>query len=166
MPATQTTSAGFALQHVTLTAPPVHIPDGNGGAFKTELVIERSPERTVKLVWWYADDPRTEPHNHPWPFRSEILAGGYTDDRYWFECGKLCHEQREHRAGDFNEVPRTIFHNVSGVIPGTVTRMTCGPVVDGGQWNHLDIATGELLTSDDPEFVTQLRALNPHLRSK
>lgn len=73
------------LQAEHLMTPPLHIPDGKGEAFKTELVLERSEERTVKIQWWYADDPRKDPHNHPWSFQSEILSGGYTEDRWTFD---------------------------------------------------------------------------------
>jgi hypothetical protein len=161
----ETTAGGLALSHDMLAAPPVHIPDGRGGAYKTELVIERGLDRTVKILWWYADDPRMEPHNHPWAFTSEILAGGYTDERYRMASdGTISHETVVVRAGDVNVVPADIYHRVTDVMPGTVTRMTCGSATSGNAWGYLDIASGEIATSDDPTFVTNLRAINPHLR--
>jgi hypothetical protein len=39
---------GLALSHDMPAAPPVHIPDGNGGAYKTELVIERGGDAQVE----------------------------------------------------------------------------------------------------------------------
>jgi hypothetical protein len=161
----ETTAGGLALSHDMLAAPPVHIPDGRGGAYKTELVIERGADRTVKILWWYADDPRTEPHNHPWAFTSEILAGGYTDERYRRTSdGTVDHETVVVRAGDVNVVPADIYHRVTDVLPGTVTRMTCGSAASGNAWGYLDIVSGDISTSDDPMFVANLRAINPHLR--
>ena len=162
---TETTSGGLALTHDMLAAPPMHIPDGRGGAYKTELVIERGADRTVKILWWYADDPRTEPHNHPWPFTSEIMAGGYTDERYRVAGdGTIDHETVVVRAGDVNVVPADIYHRVTDVLPGTVTRMTCGTAAPGNTWGYLDIVSGEISPSHDPMFVANLRAINPHLR--
>lgn len=164
----ETTSGGFALQHAMLTVPPVHIPDGHGGAYKTELVIERSPERTIKILWWYADDPRPEPHCHPWDFTSEILHGGYTEDRYRIVDGEIEHDVETHGAGSFNHVPRFVFHNVRDVLPGTVTRLTCGPAVPGNEWCYLDLETGETIPSAmlNVGFVDWSRDLNPHLRTE
>jgi hypothetical protein len=164
------TSGGFALEHAALSVPPVHIPDGAGGAYKTELVIERTPERTVKILWWHADDPRPEPHNHPWAFESKILHGGYSEDRYRLQPDgadlAVVHERCTYRAGDINRVPRDVFHNVVDVQPGTVTRLVCGPAAPGNEWHYLDIETGELSGSDDPAFRARLAAINPHLRPR
>lgn len=162
---TGVTSGGFALQHAALTVPPVHIPDGHGGAYKTELVIARTPERTEKILWWHADDPRPEPHNHPWDFVSEILHGGYTEDRFWFDGDEMRSATHTYRAGDINMVARDVFHCVVAVQPGTVTHLTCGPAFPGNEWHYLDVTTGELKSSADPTFRPALEAINPHLRA-
>jgi quercetin dioxygenase-like cupin family protein len=155
-PKSDTTSGGLELTHDMLAAPPMHIPDGKGGAYKTELVVERVPDRTVKILWWYADDPRTEPHNHPWAFTSE---------RYRVASdGTIDHETVVVRAGDVNVVPADVYHRVTDVLPGTVTRMTCGTAAQGNAWGYLDIVSGKVSSSEDPMFVENLRALNPHLR--
>jgi hypothetical protein len=166
-----TTSGGFSLQHDRMTSPPVHIPDGMGGSYKTELVIERSPQKTVKVLWWHADDPRPEPHNHPWDFESQIIAGGYTDVRYTVKNGNVIREVKEVRSGDINNVPREVFHCVTNVLPGTVTVMTCGEATPGNTWGYLDIETGEVTGSNeppfgDPDFIGKLRSINPHMRQK
>lgn len=174
------TSGGFALRHEYLTAPPVHIPDGNGGAYKTELVLERTDERTEKLVWWHADDPRPEPHNHPWRFTSTILHGGYTEDRWWSDDGALCTDTLTYRAdgtenGNRNDVPSEVFHRVYDVLPGTVTHMMCGPAAPGNAWHYLDLDVVGVDYPDgaliDPlsvydDFRSLLWDLNPHLRPK
>lgn len=165
MTALERTSGGFALRHSALTVPPVHIPDGAGGSYKTELVIERTAERTEKILWWYADDPRPEPHNHPWDFTSEILHGGYTEDRWWIEDGQLVAATTTYRAGDINHISTSVFHNVRDVEPDTVTHMICGPAVPGNEWCYLDVQNLMLLASDNPSFRGDLEAINPHLRT-
>lgn len=171
-----TTSGGFVLEHAELTVPPVHIPDGRGGAYKTELVIERAQAGTTKILWWHADDPRSDPHNHPWSdeagvaFRSEILHGGYTEDRWALTAtivpvdGVKYLGHNVYRAGDTNTMPQDVFHVVHQVLPGTVTRMTCGPAVLGNEWHYLDIDTGQLRLPTNPQFRADVEAINPHLR--
>jgi hypothetical protein len=46
---TTTTAAHNPLVQSDLVVPPLHIPDGKGGAYKTELVLARSPNKVVKL---------------------------------------------------------------------------------------------------------------------
>ena len=168
---TETTiGTGNPLAHADLAVPPLHIPDGEGGCYKTELVLERSEERVVKIHWWHAADPRRDPHSHPWPFKSTILSGGYTETRYWFDeeaDGHISSSQRTYREGDVNDLPLGMFHTVDSVMPGTVTRMECGPLVEGGDWGYLiDDAYVSVKDADrDPNFLKHLRDLNPHKRS-
>lgn len=166
-----TTTGGFNTEHATWEMPPIQVPNDHGGFYKIELVISRdSEEGTEKTLWWFEDDPRTQPHNHPWEFSSKILHGGYSEDRYWIEVdGSIGYERLTHVAGETNTVPVDVYHNVVDVLPGTTTRMTCGPVM--GPWNYLDIHTGELIAVDDPriieevgDFMGNLHALNPFLK--
>lgn len=117
-----TTGLGLPLESAMFTMPPLHIPDATGRIYKTELVLVRTPERVLKINWWHAPDIR-KPHNHPWPFRSTILVGGYTETRYWVEqedgmdeavlrlekqpetVRVLKKEQRSYKVGDVNEFP-------------------------------------------------------------
>lgn len=171
MSTTNTTTGGQPLLAANLSTPPIHIPNGKGGAYKTELALERTPERTLKILWWHEGDPRPEPHNHPWDFESSILHGGYTETRYWLEDGAVKTEQRTYRAGDVNRVPRSVFHVVTDVLPGTVTRLTCGPATPNNEWEYLDIMTGEVASARsakyaDSNYLTQMREINPHMRPK
>jgi len=177
-----TTTGGQPLQSAQLESPPIHIPDGKGGAYKTELAIERTPDKTVKILWWHSDDPRPEPHNHPWPFKSEILSGGYSETRYWVEetaeethfphAGRVVKtETKTYRAGDINDMPANVFHVVHDVQPKTVTRLTCGKAAPNNEWGYLDTQTGVYISARDPkfadnEFLDKLRAINPHMRPK
>jgi len=160
-----TTTGGLPLLHNNLTSPPIHIPDEKGGAFKTELTLFRTPEATEKILWWHGDDPRTEPHNHPWDFVSEILFGGYTEDRYWVEDGTLRTETITYRVGDKNTILKKHFHVVRDVLPGTFTNLKCGKATPGNEWGYLDLNTLEYTKAKkDPDFFALLQELNPHLR--
>lgn len=175
---TKRTSGGQQLRHGYYESPPIHIPDGKGGSYKTELVLFRSEEATEKLLWWYADDPRQQPHNHPWYFESTILEGGYTEDRYRIDDGSAdpshgpiaLHSTVTYGVGDVNVVPVDVYHNVRDVMPGTRTHMRCGPAIEGNSWYYLDTATLELTpweeASSDVPFIDQLRSINPHMRPR
>lgn len=169
MSETLTTAAGLALAHATLTSPPIHIPDDAGGSFKTELVISRDPDLgTEKIFWWHADDPRKTPHNHPWYFESTIEAGGYTEYRYWRgEYDDVIGPQTvTYRAGDVNSVSTDVFHVVRDVLPGTRTRLKCGPAAANNEWGYLNTSTGKYTRAPkDEAFINALLNLNPHLRT-
>ena len=173
---TTTTSGGFSLQHAAYEAPPVHIPDMNGDAYKTELVIraDETPDAdgicVEKILWWHDNDPRKMPHNHPWDFYSTIMHGGYTDERWSLQNGVWTQSFIELRAGDTNHVPQNTFHNVTNLLTGTVTHMRCGALIDNN-WTYLDTNTFEEIPNTLPEdlnedgvplFVLELNRLNPH----
>jgi len=169
-----TIGLGFDPQSGALAKAPLHIPDLNGGAYKTELVLSRSDESTTKINWWHGDDPRPEPHSHPWPFKSEILHGGYTEDR-WYGDSDIGWVKTTHvyKAGDVNDCPHGTFHVVRDVLPGTVTKMVCGEKVGDGDWGYLVksyMPAGRTYVSAremaDPSFLENMREINPHMRPK
>ena len=169
----KTLGTGNPLAHADFAVPPLHIPDGKGGYYKTELVLERSEQRVVKIHWWHGPDPRRDPHNHPWHyFRSTILSGGYTETRYAAPYLDTAEREREsgvrvYRAGDVNSMPHGVFHTVDEVLPDTVTRMETGPLVEGGDWGYLiDGAYVSVKDAErDPDFFGQLCAINPHKKT-
>lgn len=58
------------------------------------------------------------------------------------------------------------FHLISDVLPGTVTRMTCGALKNGGEWRLMNPDTGETWAAQpDPAFRAALNAINPHLNT-
>lgn len=159
------TTGGFALTNDMLESPPSHIPNDNGGAYKTELALLRSPERTEKIIWWHEDDPREIPHNHPWDFESTILCGGYTEHRWWLEDGKVVKDTTIYRQGDVNIVPKNVYHVVVDVLPNTTTKLICGKANEGNSWGYLDLETLEHREAEkDPKFFDKLCAINPHMR--
>lgn len=160
-----TTTSGLALVAGHFEAPPFIVPNSKGDAFKIEQVVERSPERTVKLVWWFLPDDDRDPHNHPWAFDSEILDGGYTSVTYWLENGEVKTEERIVCKGMTVHYPLNEYHIVKDVLPGTRTRMTCGKATPGNAWGYLDLTTGlEYRAAPDPSFMERMLALNPWRR--
>lgn len=172
IPVPSTTSAGAPLFAAMFVTVPIHIPDDDDGAYKTELVIKRDPAtETLKVLWWHGSDPRTTPHNHPWKdkdgisFVSEILSGGYTEDRYTVVDGRVVKETKSYRAGDKNIVPYDSYHYVYDVRKDTCTWLRTGPAVPGNVWGYLDPETGLYSPYEkDPTFLGRLQKLNPHLR--
>lgn len=183
----QTTTAGLAISHAAIAKPPLHIPNANGDPYKTEFVVERSPERTVKINWWHAPDDDRAPHNHPWchteesaeaagdaylvgvAFVSEVLHGGITHRVYRVGArhlgGGVVEQLTERtetiRAGQSYCVRHDEYHVVTHVERGTVTRMTTGPAVAGNAWGYLGLATLSITpATPDPYFMERLRANN------
>ena len=145
------------------------VPDERGDAYKHELVVHTTRERTLKLNVWTLPDLRggqtSRPHSHPWPFVAHILHGGYTEDRYLPDAGTvLAHRRVEHAAGEANDVGLHVYHEVTEIHePGaTLSLMVCGPG-ERGRWGYLDTDTGaHRAVERDLAFRARLAALNPH----
>lgn len=167
-----------STQVALFTGRPVHIPDEEGGSFKTETVVYDGPGGTIKLNYWSKKDPRPDRHNHPWKdedgvsFVSYILQGGYTETVEYVIDGETRVEQRVYRAGDKNTAMWAEFHTVDEVLPDTVTLMVCGPRYTPPEgkshaWgyridNEFVPANAEKVA--DPTFFPRFLAINPHRR--
>lgn len=104
-------------------------------------------------------------------FISIIEAGGYMSRTYSKNPGDglgVVHvEERVVRAGDVVAYPFREYHTVKDVLPGTRTRMICGPATPGNQWGYLDPKTGrEYPWQEQPDttFVERMLTLNPWRR--
>lgn len=125
--APHTTSAGFPLHAGLFESPPIAIPNRAGDCYKIEQVVERSPERTVKLVWWFGPDDDRDPHSHPWAFDSEILAGGYTSVTYWLAAANPTIDAG---CGDYGSGPE--YEATSGTrLPGAAVIYAGEEVIPG-----------------------------------
>lgn len=167
----ETTSSGASLNSKAFVSPPVHIPNSGEGekarhSFKTELSLLRDPNvGTKKILRWHDADPRQLPHNHPWDFRSAILAGGYTEERFFLKDGIWVRELVEYEAGSVNIVPADVFHNVIDVQEGTVTFLDCGKARQGNEWGYLDVEENEYFDwkKESPtNFLEIFKSLNAH----
>src|SRR5688572_4053597 len=75
----------FIARESWVLVPDVEHPDEP--FYKAEFVIKQKAPylQTVKLNVWRSPDLRKDgapmPHNHPWPFVSHVLLGGYEEDR-------------------------------------------------------------------------------------
>ncbi len=184
-----TIAAGLPITSDALVKPPMIIPGDDGRPYKTELVVSRSPERTIKINWWHGPDDagdRARPHSHPWDFTSTVMHGAITHTRFRFlpaiydagmgdygsgpeysggmivQSASVERITETIRAGESYAVAAHEYHLVTAVEPGTVTRMECGPLVAGGAWGYLDAATGEHVPAPaDPAFRERLAAVNP-----
>lgn len=151
------------------------VPDDCGEGYKAELELLMEDEQTLKINLWSLPDLRggavSAPHSHPWPFEAHVLLGGYTEDRYEI-TGSVDGDTPpvrpllgvEHHAGGINDVPRSVYHEVTEIHePGrTLTLMVCGQR-ERGAWGYLDTTTGaHRRQAPDPRFAARLRALNPH----
>ncbi len=161
------TTAGLEIKHDAFAKPPLHIPNGKGEPYKTELVEQRDPDgETIKWNFWHLRDDDRAPHNHPWDFTSTIVHGGYSETCFWVDGdGKVQSTEYVHVVGDVFAVNTRMFHIVTKVLPGTVTRMVCGKAkTKDNEWGYLDTATGLYSRAlPDLDFLSRLRALNPFL---
>lgn len=153
------------------------IPDDDGNGYKAELTLRNDREKTYRLNNWFLPDLRggqqSRPHSHPWPFTARIISGGYAEDRYeatrsiTVSAGEPTVSAQlgvEHLAGGHNDVPRSVYHEVTDIFqPGnTFSLMVCGRG-ERGQWGYLNTSNGQHTpTAPDPNFQAKLRKLNPH----
>ncbi len=145
-------------------SPMVLIPNEDGAPFKAESKRDGLEEGTLeRFTVWIADDPRDEPHDHPWPFESVILTGGYSERRYRRQADDtyVFVGTRVYRAGDRVVVPSGDAHVVFDVLPGTTTHMFIGKLVAGpSDWGH--VIDGRLVKNvASPDFLRRLNALKP-----
>jgi hypothetical protein len=180
----KTTTSGAPLRHAEYTRPPLHIPNELGQPVKTELVISRDPDgSTIKMNWWHLPDVvggRKRPHNHPWSFDSDVLHGGFTEERYTpvdSKPGYFSVTTLTHKAGDKYTLRADEFHVVTAVEPGTVTRMTCGKAAPENEWGYIEVDASEYSAlgqvrgeytraQKDPAFQEHFERLNPFLKKK
>ena len=178
-----TQGLGTSTSVALFGARPLHIPDLDGGSYKSEVVVYDGPGGTIKINYWGSSDPREEAHNHPFrdeddvSFTAYLLGGGYTDKRLTVaDDGTVVEQIKVFRAGDVNVVQYSEYHTVYDVLPGTVTIMVCGPrykPANGDAWGYLvqnpDTGLFEKVGPNDPRvanpnFVASFKAMNPHRR--
>lgn len=164
-----TTTTGLAVSNLGREWGPFNlIPGRDGAPYKAESRRDGvEPGTLERFTVWIGDDPRLDPHTHPWYFESIILSGGYSErrlrkgpDGVWADAGVF-----HYRAGDRVEVPANHAHVVFAVLPGTTTHMFIGPLVAGPKdWGHLVPDSDGVLQYQQavttPVFLEALKVLN------
>jgi len=72
-------------------------------------------------------DPEELWHSHPWVAHSEILSGGYTEERYYNGHNKPFVIEYTCQQGETNFITPTCIHRIASVQPNTWTRITITP---------------------------------------
>ncbi len=144
--------------------PFVLIPGPDGAPFKAEAKRDGvEPGTLERFTVWIDGDPREDPHDHPWPFESLIVTGGYTELRYrrQEDGSYLFIGEFTYTAGDRVLVPAGDAHVVYDVLPGTTTHMFIGKLVAGpGDWGHVVNGRWEK-NVPSRDFLERLTALKP-----
>lgn len=171
-----TTTSGQPLQSRPFSMKPIIIPQFVNGKFtgkvcKIEMVLLRSLDGGARQHVWLAPDIR--PHNHPWEFIDckVLYGGGYTATE-WIpnDDGTYTERVTTLRPGDpEHRVTHKEYHQITEVVPGTVTVMTFGPVVgDGRQWGHLvkdaDGNWAHDSNTNQEGYLDAMRHFNPHMQ--
>jgi hypothetical protein len=94
-----------------------------GILYLVRLHILKAPSWAVMLHWILGPDPHPDPHDHPVPFLSIVLRGGYTE---WTPAGLV---RKRVRWIGVNHV-----HRIVEVDPGTVTLAINGPARTDRPW--------------------------------
>ena len=81
-----------------------------GLLYLVRLHLVKAPSWAVMLHWILRPDPHPDPHDHPVPFLSIVLRGGYTE---WTPAGLVRRRVRW--------IGTDSVHRIVEVDPGTVT---------------------------------------------
>lgn len=89
-------------------------------------VLLSTPWFGVYLHHIWREDRDDYPHDHPWPFVTFILRGGY--DEEWFPLPSKARggSMRHWKRGSWHWVPLTAAHRIATVRPGTTTLIIRG----------------------------------------
>ena len=100
-----------------------------GVKYLTRLYLIQTPWFGVKLHWFWAPDPDTCCHDHPWWFVSILLRGRYEELRQWFSPGGEVYREERTERGVGSVVYRDLeaVHRITSVRKGTLTVILNGP---------------------------------------
>jgi hypothetical protein len=87
----------------------------------------QTPYFGIYVHWINRPDNDRGPHNHPWPFTSFILRGGYSEDLYrqpMFRTGEVQH--RTWGRFSLHSVALSAAHRITSAKPGTISVIFMG----------------------------------------
>lgn len=124
------------LQALAATLPSKTFYGSGSEPFMTRYILCKLPDgRQVNLHHFHRSDEDPELHNHPWPGRSLILAGGYAEER--LVDGQV--RRFIYLPGATNRIEPNTFHRVELLTPveGCWTLFTLGrKEQEWGFWNR------------------------------
>lgn len=99
----------------------------NGKPYLDRLRIIQTPWFSVLLHRIHTPDVDRDPHDHPWPFASLILSGGYRET-VWDNPADLCvAHAATRRQGSWHVMPMTSAHKITHVNGALWTLVLTGP---------------------------------------
>lgn len=102
------------------------------------LRVVQTPWFSTLIHWIYEPDPDRDPHDHPWPFWSLIVRGGYVERVYGryapnsrtplLSVAKRLenYNTRVWRRRSWHKMSIEDAHHITEVIPGTITCVFTG----------------------------------------
>jgi hypothetical protein len=116
------------------------IPDARdeSRAYLRRLRIVQTPWSSWYLHWIVLPDEDRDPHDHPFPFYSLILRGGYTE-RLWrivpgFTRDQMGSHERRWLRGSLHKMDQEHAHMITDLRRGTLTMIFAGAKNNGGRW--------------------------------
>lgn len=111
-----------------------------GEVYLRRLRIIDIPWFGVYLHWIFLPDTDRDPHDHPWPFWSIPLRGGYTET-VWRDVSDLAtREERTWRPCTVHRVRLAWAHRIDTLAPGTLTLILRGPRLKSwGFWTEAGV---------------------------
>jgi len=110
----------------------------DGEKYLTRLNLIQTPWFSVKLHWILRPDPDRDLHDHPWPFVSFVLRGGYEE----YESKDPKNEPGKLRKVNwFNYKNTKTAHRISYAKPGTLTLIFSGARSNQKEWGFFDQET-------------------------
>lgn len=90
--------------------------------------------RIIQTPWFgilwhqiFLRDSDRDPHDHPWPFTSFVVRGGYREKIFPNPDATLAHAvTREWKRFSWHAIDTTAAHQIIDVVPGTITLLLTG----------------------------------------
>lgn len=90
------------------------------------LRLVQTPWFGVYVHWIYLPDRDRDPHDHPWPFASWVLRGGYTESITATRGGGTARASHKRHRWSWHRIPTRVAHSIDSLEPGTVTLVLVG----------------------------------------
>jgi hypothetical protein len=133
-------AAAFRFAEALSVGLPCRVIHGELGPYISRFTLRESPDGGhIYLHFFHRGDADRDLHNHPWPGRSFVLAGGYWEERLRSDGSIARHK---FLPGETNILEPDTFHRVDLIEPerGCWTLFSTGPKAQS--WGFRDRDTG------------------------